>query len=74
MAINFLRNRLADAADGLQVGEPGARHIAGRAKMQQQRLLALRANPLNLIERRGRDLARPFRAMGGDRESVRLVA
>src|SRR5262245_46170640 len=56
MLANPLRHRLADALDGLQIGDAGARHRAGGAEMQQQGALAAGADAGNLVERRLRDL------------------
>src|SRR5262249_44585436 len=46
----------------------------GRAEMVQQRLLAPRANPRDLVEQRLADMLRALGAVRADGEAVRLVA
>ena len=74
MIINLFCDGFADAADPLDLGEPGARHGSRRAEMMQQRVLALGADAGDLVERRAPDRLGPLGAMRADREAVRLVA
>src|ERR1051325_4262229 len=74
VVVNLLRDYLADAGRGLEIGEPGRRDALGRAEAQQQRLLAARADAGNLVELRAQRIGGTARAVGADRKAMRLVA
>jgi hypothetical protein len=67
-------DRLADARDPLDLGKPTARDGPRRTEMVQQGLLAPRADPWDLVERRLADRLGPLGAMRADDKTVRLVA
>src|SRR5581483_12018416 len=72
--VDLARHRLGDTWHLGKIAEPGLRNRSGRAEMQQQRLLALGADPRHLVEDRFGDLLRALGAMRADHEAVRLIA
>ena len=59
---------------GLQVAEPGHLHPARRAEMVEQRALAGGADAVDLVQLALPERLRAAGAVGGDGETVRLVA
>src|SRR5258708_10212660 len=74
VVINFFGDGFADAGDLFEVLQPGPRHRLAGAEMHEQSLLPPRADPRDLVERRGGDCGTAARPMAADREAVRLVA
>src|SRR5690349_6014166 len=65
---------LVDAFDRAQIRKTRACNRARRPEMQQQRLLALGADPGDLVQLRLADQGRALGAMGADDETVSFVA
>src|SRR5215469_11953405 len=74
MIINLFGDGFADAANPLKLAEPGAGDNSCRAEMAKQRLLASRADPSDLVERRASQRFCSLGTMRPDREAMRLVA
>src|SRR5438105_11536975 len=72
--VDFSRQGTADARDGFEVGETGARYGTRRAKMLQEGAFPGRANAGDLVERVGAERFRPLLAMRADRKAVGFVA
>ena len=74
MVMDHLRQSIRYARHGAQICKPRARDRLGRAEMRQKRLFAACTDAGYFVEGRGREGFRTFRAMGADREAMRLVA
>src|SRR5512137_554749 len=73
MLVDGLRHLRADAAHGGQIGDAGATHRLGRAKMLQQRPFAGRADARYLVKGRYMQRLLAPGAVGADGKAVRLV-
>src|ERR1700722_19057546 len=72
--IDAPRDLMTDAGRGLQVPKSCHLDAARRTEMVQQSALACGTDARNLIQFALPDVLRTTRAVGGDREPVRLVA
>ena len=74
MRVDRFGHGVGYALHRLEVREARATDRLGRAEVRQQRPLARRANPRDVVKRRGRNRLGPFRAVCPDGKAVRLIA
>src|SRR5712692_2772786 len=74
MIINLFCDGPAYAGDPFELAKTGPGDRSRRAEMVQERLLATRPDPSNLLERRVTERFCPLGTVGADCEAMRLVA
>src|SRR5258708_36353720 len=72
--VDLLRDGLADAGDGFEVGQPGRRDPFGRAEMEQKGALALAPDARDLVQGRAVDIGGAPGPVGPDGEAMGFVA
>ena len=72
--VNGLRHRLGDAGRALEILERGGFHRLPGAEVHQQRPLAARSDPGDVIERTCRHALRPLLPVSADREAMGFIA